>query len=112
MKRPPWRWLAGAPLLLLAGHLAAWPVPIEPPAWRAPAAPARTGPFAPNDRLRAVERIGRGEVDEAGRVVEWMEDDSAAPFAPVTSVREHGGFLWLGSLHENALGRIAAPPFR
>jgi len=49
-------------------------------------------------------------VDESGRVVEWMEDDSAAPFAPVTSVREHGGFLWLGSLHESALGRIAAPP--
>lgn len=51
-------------------------------------------------------------VDEGGRVVEWLEDASASPFAPVTSVREHGGFLWLGSLHEQALGRIAAPPFR
>lgn len=51
-------------------------------------------------------------VDEGGRVVEWMEDDSAHPFAPVTSVRERAGFLWLGSLHENALGRIAAPPIR
>jgi len=81
MKRSPWRWLAAA-LLLLAAYLLAWPVPIDPPAWRAPPAPARAGVFAPNDRLRAVERIGRGEVDgpeataidAAGRVYTGARD--------------------------------------
>jgi len=62
----------------------------------------------PQPRRRAMALA----VDESGRVVEWMEDDSAHPYAPVTSVREQGGFLWLGSLSENALGRIAAPPLR
>jgi hypothetical protein len=28
----------------------------------------------------------------------------------VTSVREHGGFLYLGSLEREALARIPAPP--
>jgi len=51
-------------------------------------------------------------VDERGRIVETLQDTSANAFAPVTSVREHGGFLWLGSLERDALGRIKAPPMR
>ena len=51
-------------------------------------------------------------LDERGTVVENLQDASPGAFAPVTSVRERGGFLWLGSLEENALGRIAAPPLR
>ncbi|MBI5069356.1 MAG: SMP-30/gluconolactonase/LRE family protein [Deltaproteobacteria bacterium] len=60
----------------------------------------------PQPRLQAMALA----VDEQGRVVEWMEDASAHPYAPVTSVREHAGFLWLGSLREDALGRVGAPP--
>ena len=51
-------------------------------------------------------------VDEQGRVVESLRDVEAGAYAPVTSVREHGGFLWLGSLQREALGRVAAPPPR
>jgi sugar lactone lactonase YvrE len=51
-------------------------------------------------------------VDESGRIVETLQDASPAAFSPVTSVREHGGFLWLGSLEQPALGRIPAPPLR
>jgi hypothetical protein len=49
-------------------------------------------------------------IDERGRVVESLQDASADAFAPVTSVRERDGVLWLGSLERDALGRIAAPP--
>jgi sugar lactone lactonase YvrE len=51
-------------------------------------------------------------VDEQGRIVETLHDASPGAFAPVTSVREHGGFLWLGSLEQPALGRMRAPPVR
>lgn len=51
-------------------------------------------------------------VDERGRIVETLQDTSANAFAPVTSVREHGGTLWLGSLERDELGRIPAPPMR
>ncbi len=43
-------------------YLAFWPVPIEPVAWKAPPAPALTGPYALNDRLRGVERLVPGAV--------------------------------------------------
>ncbi len=49
-------------------------------------------------------------LDEQGRVVENLQDPSPAAFAPVTSVREHGGFLYLGSLEREALARLPAPP--
>lgn len=51
-------------------------------------------------------------VDEGGRVVEVLQDASPGAFAPVTSVREHGGYLWLGSLERDALGRLPAPAAR
>jgi sugar lactone lactonase YvrE len=49
-------------------------------------------------------------VDEHGRVVANLQDTSPHAFAPVTSVRERKGTLWLGSLEREALGRIKAPP--
>jgi sugar lactone lactonase YvrE len=49
-------------------------------------------------------------VDEQGRVVESLQDRSPGAYAPVTSVREAAGTLWLGSLEREAVGRIAAPP--
>ncbi len=49
-------------------------------------------------------------LDASGRVVEDLQDDSPSAFAPVTSVRERAGTLWLGSLEREALGRVAAPP--
>jgi sugar lactone lactonase YvrE len=49
-------------------------------------------------------------VDETGRIVESLEHVGADAYAPVTSVREADGWLWLGSLEADGLGRIRAPP--
>lgn len=56
--------LAAAPLLGAAVlYLAAWPVPIRPVAWDAPAEPGYTGPHAVNTRLAQLQMIDlKGEV--------------------------------------------------
>ena len=48
-------------------------------------------------------------IDEAGHVVESLQDASQGAYAPVTSVREANGTLWLGSLESDALGRLDLP---
>ncbi|HYQ81222.1 MAG TPA: SMP-30/gluconolactonase/LRE family protein, partial [Anaeromyxobacteraceae bacterium] len=48
-------------------------------------------------------------IDTQGRVVANLQHAGPDAFAPVTSVREHGGWLWLGSLSREALGRVRAP---
>jgi sugar lactone lactonase YvrE len=48
-------------------------------------------------------------LDQQGRVAFNLQHDSSEAFAPVTSAREHGGWLWLGSLSREALGRVRAP---
>lgn len=63
-------------------YLFFWPVPIDPVAWDAPDAPELAGPYATNDRLAAVERIGNNvgvgpeEViaDDEGRLYTGYED--------------------------------------
>jgi len=45
----------------IATYLAAWPVPVDPVAWRAPKAQGFVGPFAPNERLRDLETISLGD---------------------------------------------------
>lgn len=47
---------------------------------------------------------------EDGRVQAVLRDAGAGAYAPVTSVRERGGVLWLGSLKERGVGRLDAPP--
>jgi sugar lactone lactonase YvrE len=49
-------------------------------------------------------------IDERGQIVESLEWFSGAAYFPVTSVRENGGWLWLGSLDQDGVGRVAAPP--
>ena len=87
---------ARAPLLLLpallAAYLLAWPVPIAPVPWEAPPAPPLTGLYAPNDRLKQVERLGRGVVpgpeataiDARGRVVTGTRDGRILRLDPAT----------------------------
>lgn len=48
-------------------------------------------------------------VDPQGKVVANLQHAAPDAYAPVTSVREHGGWLWLGSLSREALGRVRAP---
>lgn len=60
-------------IIALISYLLFWPVPIAPVAWKAPQAPALDGPYAPNDQLAAVTRIGEG----AGEGPEDVAIDSA-----------------------------------
>lgn len=51
-----WSVLALA-VLLLAAYLAAWPLPVEPVAWRPPVAAGLAGVHAPNERLAGMQHI-------------------------------------------------------
>jgi len=48
-------------------------------------------------------------VDPNGKVIHNLQDASPQSFAPITSVREHAGMLYLGSIERDALGRVRAP---
>ena len=51
-------------------------------------------------------------LDLEGRVVEQYQYAGEGAFAPVTSVREHDGMLYLGSLSQTAIGRISLDALR
>lgn len=48
-------------------------------------------------------------LDMDGRVVHNLQDPSGKSYAVITSVQEHGGMLYLGSIAEDAVGRIPVP---
>jgi hypothetical protein len=45
-----------------------------------------------------------------GRVIGNLQDASSDSFAPITSVQEHDGVLYLGSLERDHLARLPLPP--
>ena len=51
-------------------------------------------------------------LDLEGKLVEQYQFDGAGAYAPITSVREHQGWLYLGSLSQNAIGRISLDALR
>lgn len=51
-------------------------------------------------------------LDLQGRVVEQYQYAGKGAFGPVTSVREHEGMLYLGSIGDRAVGRIALGDLR
>ncbi len=56
-------WVLAGAVLAGAAYLAWWPVPIEPVAWSAPAAPGYQGVHAPNQRLAGLRMIDlKGEI--------------------------------------------------
>jgi len=63
-------------LVLIVLYFLAWPVPIEPVAWKAPPNPGYTGPFAQNELLKAIEFLKIGPnygpedvaIDDQGRI--------------------------------------------
>ncbi|MCO4240113.1 SMP-30/gluconolactonase/LRE family protein, partial [Acidovorax facilis] len=56
-------WGVGGAVVAVAAYLAMWPVPIQPVAWTAPAAPGYQGVHAPNQRLAKLNIIDlKGEV--------------------------------------------------
>jgi hypothetical protein len=49
-------------------------------------------------------------IDGDGAVVDNLQDPAADSFSPVTSVEEHGPWLYLGSLERDHLARLPLPP--
>jgi len=47
-------------------------------------------------------------LDGDGRVAHNLQDPSGS-YASITSVQEHDGVLYLGSLSENSVGRLPVP---
>jgi len=48
-------------------------------------------------------------IDSEGNVIHNFQDPSPESFSPITSVEEHEGYLYLGSLTYEGFGRIKAP---
>lgn len=44
-------------------------------------------------------------LDEEGNIIESLQDPSGSPLYEITSAQEHGGYLYLGSLHNDRIGR-------
>lgn len=51
-------------------------------------------------------------LDLDGRVVEQYRAQGAQAYAPITSVREHDGYLYLGSLSQKGIGRVSLSALR
>lgn len=51
-------------------------------------------------------------LDLQGKVVEQYQFEASEAYAPITSVREHDGHLYLGSLDQSAIGRVALAELR
>jgi len=49
------------------------------------------------------------KLDSEGKIALDLQDASAGAYAPVTSVTEHAGMLYLGSLEADGIGVLAAP---
>ncbi|MES2151837.1 MAG: SMP-30/gluconolactonase/LRE family protein [Pseudomonadota bacterium] len=92
---------------VLAAYLSLWPVPIEPVAWHAPAAPGYTGAHAANTKLLGLQQVDlNGEVGpehlvpgadgklytgvESGRILRMNPDGSELQVFSVTGGRPLG----------------------
>lgn len=62
-------WILAALVLVLAAYLSAWPVPVQPVGWSAPADPGYAGPHAANDRLAGLTLIPLGTEEGPEHVV-------------------------------------------
>lgn len=54
-------WILIVTIIFILLYFLAWPVPIEPVAWEAPPNPGYSGPFARNERLKAIQVLPIGE---------------------------------------------------
>jgi hypothetical protein len=50
------------------------------------------------------------EVDEEGRILRSLHDPDGRQVSQVTTAREHEGSLYLGTLEQAWIGKLALPP--
>ena len=48
-------------------------------------------------------------LDLQGKPIAFLDHDAPDSYSPISSVREHDGFLYLGSFQRDAIGRVRAP---
>lgn len=123
-------------ILPLLAYLLFWPTPIQPQAWTPPKAPAAEGVYAPNDRLKAVQRLGQGSglgpegiaIDAEGRVYAGFLDGRIVTFSangasyqelatveggrPLGISLAPGGGLVIADAHRGLLGLAPAQPLK
>ena len=63
------RWIVGLPLVALVAYLSLWPVPIEPVAWVALAAPGYAGVHSVNTKLADLKLISLGTEEGPEHIV-------------------------------------------
>jgi len=107
--------LAAALVLLVFAYFAAWPVPVQPVAWRPPSSPGFSGPYAANRELAAAELLdvgGEGPEDAAvglgGAIFTGLRDGRIVRLGPDgrgAAVFAHTGGRPLG-LRFDAQGRL------
>jgi len=54
-------WILIVTVILILIYFLAWPVPIEPVAWKVPPNPGYSGPFAPNEHLKDIQVLPIGD---------------------------------------------------
>lgn len=89
------RWMMAIIPIAASLYLLAWPVPIDPVAWKAPSDPGYTGPYEANQRLASIQILPIGDnqgpedvaLDDDGRIyasthqgrIVRLEADGSAP---------------------------------
>ena len=66
------------------------------------------------DRISGVARPGskgvaRKNHDEQGKITQSLHEPTGNHLKEITSAREYGGYLYLGSLHNDRIGKYKLP---
>jgi len=56
-----------------------------------------------------VAECDRGQIEQVRRDWPFLRDRRIDAYAPITSVQEHGGYLYFGSLERESLARMPTP---
>ena len=97
--------VVGILVVAVVAYLALWPVPIQPVAWDAPAAPGYTGPHAANTKLANLQMIDlKGEIGPEHIVIAGESAGAGLTLSTALSLRDDGEPLPAG------LARASAQP--
>jgi hypothetical protein len=97
-------WLAAILAILIIIFLVK-AAPIDPAACTPPEAPELPKALWPKPEPYGLVL----ELDEAGNIVRSLHDQTGEHLKEITSAREFGGYLYLGGLHNDRIGKYKLP---